>query len=375
MPDPPLELLQITSSSEIGGAEQIALNLVRYGDSSRISHTILSLMHEGPLTSLAQEAGARSVGWGLRRMANPYLFRRMHTFVREGRFDLVQCYGLRADLLARGAARRLGVKLISMICSIDPHRRSYQVKLDRITSKGVTRWISTSDAARKARMEREGFPGERIEIVQTGLPDRPLADLAARQAAREKLRIAPEEGPVLAVVANVRPAKGHIDLIEALARLKDRWPSLICLCAGRDDSGGEIAKAAASRGLQDRIRWLGFQLDPGPLYDAADLYVLPSHWEGMPLVLIEALRAGLAAVATDVGGVGEVVRHEREGLLCAPRSPRSLAEAIARALEDEEARKAWGRAARQRFEESFGVERMVERFTEIHESVARPVAS
>lgn len=115
------------------------------------------------------------------------------------------------------------------------------------------------------------------------------------------------------------------------------------------------------------MRWLGFVADAPTVYDAADMAVLASHWEGMPHALIEALRAGLPIVATDAGGNREVVRHEREGLLCPPRQPRALAAALARALEDEAARRAWGESARLRFESDFRVETMVEKMTELFE--------
>jgi glycosyltransferase involved in cell wall biosynthesis len=110
--------------------------------------------------------------------------------------------------------------------------------------------------------------------------------------------------------------------------------------------------------------------DPADVYDAADLAVLPSHWEGLPHALIEALRAGLASVATDVGGIPEIVRHEKEGLLCPARSSESLADSIHRALSEETERKRWAEAARARYEAEFRVERMVEQLTEFYERVA-----
>lgn len=364
-----LRVLYIASSSELGGAERSILNIVRYGDPSRLFPSVLTLMGQGPLPGLAEQAGVQSTSWGLERMSNPILLRRMRTFLREGQFDLVQCFGLRAEVLTRWVAHGMGLKLVSSIRSVDAWRRWRHVALDRLTFDGVTAWISNSEAGKQTWMRREGVPEGRIAVVRSGIPDRPTPGAEVRQRARKKFGIGDEDGPVLAVLANITRAKGHGDLIGALVKLRSRWPRLVCLCAGRDDMGGRFRELAEKAGLGDVIRWLGFIQAPHSVYDAADLAVLASHWEGLPHALIEALRAGLPSVATDVGGVSEIVRDGREGLLCQPRSPDSLSEAINRALEDGEARSAWSEAARRRYEECFRVETMVDRLTGIYEAL------
>lgn len=363
-----LRVLQVTSTSLIGGAEQRVLNFVRHCDPARVFPSVLCLLGDGPLPQLADQAGAPSTGWSLHSTASPYLLRRMQLFLREGRFDLVQTTGLRADAVVRWPAQGMDLPVISSICSPDPWRRWYHVAADRLTADGATAWISTSEAALRSRIERERFPEEKITLIRTGIPDRKPPDAAAIARLRKRFDIQGDEtGPVLAVVANLRPAKGHEDLIRAVAQLRAKWPGLVCLCAGRDDSGGSLQALATREGLAGAIRWLGALDDAPSLYDVADLAVLPSHWEGLPNALIEALRAGLASVATDVGGTAEVVRHEREGLLCDARSPQSLAGAIDRALGDAKKRREWGEAARVRYEECFRVEAMVERMTEVYE--------
>lgn len=366
---PPVRLLQIASTSEMGGAEQIILNVLRYADPPRLQPSVLALMERGPLARLAAQTGCQATNWALSSIRDPRLIRRMQLFLRRGNYDVVQCYGLRADALTRWVAHGMGIKVISSVCSIDPWRSWYHLWLDRLTADGVTAWMSTSEAGRRSRIQREGFPASRFCVVPTGIPDRRPAGETERTRARQRLKIAEDAGPVLAVLANIRPAKGHADLIEALPALIQRWPKLVCLCAGRDDSGGAIPKLAAERGLDKNVQWLGFRADAPAIYDAADLAVLPSHWEGMPLALIEALRAGMPTVATDVGGNSEVVRHEREGLLCQPKAPRDLGSAIKRALEDEPARRAWGECARKRYESEFRVELMVERMTDFYEKL------
>jgi glycosyltransferase involved in cell wall biosynthesis len=293
----------------------------------------------------------------------------MQRLLRREGIDLVQPFGLRAELLVRGPASRAGARVISSICSVDPWRRWYHIALDRATANGVAAWISNSEAGKRAAVERERIPERRVFVVPTGVPDRPPPDEAARRDARCRLNLREGEGPVIAVVANLRPAKGYGELIEAVERLRSDWPGLVCLCVGRDDSGGRIPRLIRSRKLGETLRLPGFMSDPSLIYDAADLAVLPSHWEGMPSALIEAMRARLPIVATAVGGVPELIRSEKEGLLIPPGDAAALAEAIHRALHERSASAGWARAARERFEERFSVALMVSRTQEIQEQV------
>lgn len=368
---PPLRLLQIASSSEIGGAEQLMLNFIRYSDSERVVPYLLALTGRGPLARLADQAGTEGQNWALGSVAGPRLMRRMQLYLRRRQYDLVQCYGLRAELITRWVAHGMQKPLISSIVSINPQRGWAHHTLDRLTLDGVTAWMSTSEAAKRAYIQAVGAPEDKIFVIPTGIGDAPPLTAEIREKARRKLKLAEGDGPILAVLANLRTAKGHCDLIEAVAELMSTFPRLICLCAGRDDSNGAIPKLAEARGVADNMRWLGFVSDAArSVYAAADLAVLASHWEGMPHALIEALRAGIPSVATDVGGNSEVVRHEREGLLVPPRAPRELAAAIRRALDDEPSRLAWGESARRRFESDFRVEQMAARMMDFYEFVA-----
>lgn len=371
MTSPPIRLLMIASTSEIGGTEQSILGVVRYADPARLFPTVLTLQGTGPLARLAEQAGARAYNWALKSTADPRLIRRMQLFLREGHYDLIQCFGLRAELLTRWVAHGMGIKLISSVRSVDAWRKWRHTALDRLTMDGVTAWISNSEAGKRAKIERERVPAGRIFVVPNGIPERPPADEKTRERARRKFKVAADEGPVLAVVANITRAKGHDDLIDAVARLLPKYPKLVVLCAGRDDSAGRIPALADSRGVDRAFRFLGFMPDAASVLEAADLCVLPSHWEGMPHALIEALRAGIPSVATNVGGIPEVVRHEHEGLLCPPHNPEALAAAIDRALADSAQRQAWSAAARKRFEENFRVEAMVENLTCVYEKILR----
>ena len=155
------------------------------------------------------------------------------------------------------------------------------------------------------------------------------------------------------------PYKGHGDLLSALGSIRDAlvddWR---LLCAGRDDGiGAELRRQAQAAGIDSNVLWLGSRSDIPELYGAADIAVLCSHQEGFSNSLLEAMRAGLGIVATEVGGNAEALDGGSAGLLVPAREPRALAHAIKRLADDPELRSTLGTCARARIADHFSLER------------------
>jgi glycosyltransferase involved in cell wall biosynthesis len=136
--------------------------------------------------------------------------------------------------------------------------------------------------------------------------------------------------------------------------------------ADRGEEEDRLRSLAADRDVADRIRFLGFRDDVGDLLAACDVFALPSRSEGLPLALLEAMHSGAAVVATDVGGVPEVVTVGREALLVPPDEDEALASALIRLLEDENLRYLLGLRARRRARERFSVTAMTDAYEELY---------
>ncbi|WP_405016449.1 glycosyltransferase [Kitasatospora sp. NBC_00070] len=192
-----------------------------------------------------------------------------------------------------------------------------------------------SDGARTVLLERFRLPARKVRTIPNGRAAdryRPAADQAEREAARAQLGL-PRQGPVVAWIGALAPEK-RLDLaLDAL----DRLPDVHLAVAGDGPLSGSFPPC-------DRVHLLGRLADPGVLYLAADVLLLSSDSEGVPGVLIEAALAGLPAVATDVGWVGDVVLDGRTGALVRPGDPVALAEALGGVLSGD--RTALGAAAR-----------------------------
>jgi glycosyltransferase involved in cell wall biosynthesis len=186
-----------------------------------------------------------------------------------------------------------------------------------------------------------------------------------RVTLRDELQLAPD-ARVLVAVGNLYPVKGHTHLIDAAARLAERHPTLHVAIAGRGDLAETLWSRARTRGLDGRVHLLGLRDDISAILAAADVFVMPSLSEGLPLALLEAMWAGRPIVASDVGEVGVALNHGEAGALVEPGNVEALAEALDRVLSDREhAQRLADHAARRACAE-YDITRMVGRYVELY---------
>jgi glycosyltransferase involved in cell wall biosynthesis len=210
-------------------------------------------------------------------------------------------------------------------------------------------------------------PRSRIAVVINGVP-RPDAGRMPSRSLRDELSI-PADDPLLVSVGNLYPVKGHRHLIEALACLADRHPSVHLAIAGRGDLAEPLLAAARSHGMSGRVHLLGLRPDVGAILAAADVFVLPSMSEGLPLALLEAMFAGCPIVASDVGEVAATLDEGRAGLLVPPGNPSALGDALDRILTDPDRARALGARARQRAADHYDLSQMVRRYRSIYDEL------
>lgn len=196
-----------------------------------------------------------------------------------------------------------------------------------------------------AELVRNGAPGDRVAVIPNTIESRPMPSDAEIAALRRQWRLDAEDGVILSV-GRLSPEKGHVDLIAAFKRWLTISPPrrrFTLLMVGDGPDRQQLERAAADLG--DRVRFLGHQAEVWPLYFIADIFVLPSHSEGSPLVLLEAMAAQRAIVATAVGGVPETVEDDVSAVLVPPRDVEQLQAALRHLSADRDRRTRLGRSA------------------------------
>jgi glycosyltransferase involved in cell wall biosynthesis len=216
-----------------------------------------------------------------------------------------------------------------------------------------------SELVGKYIQEQCGTAPERIQVLYNGvdLAQYQNQDLAAK--VRQELGLPPDL-PVVGLVARLdHRAKGHIELLQALSLLKDRH-TVHALMVGGGRRQEEMQQLAASLGLAQVVHFLGNRKDVPRLLAAMDIFVLPSHSEGVSLAVLEAMAAGLPVIVSEVGGLPEIVQHEDTGLLIPPKDPEALAQSLARVLEEPGLAQRLGQKAREQVQEKYSLERLAQ---------------
>jgi glycosyltransferase involved in cell wall biosynthesis len=231
-------------------------------------------------------------------------------------------------------------------------------RVNRLVGWCSSRFVTVSGRSAQWLIEGCRVPARKVEIVPNGStpPDSDLRDFEV-QALRDEL--CGEENLLIGTVSMLRPQK-RVDLIvDAFARIESDFPHARLVVVGDGPERAALQKRAAERGVRG-IRFLGYRDDVRAVLAALDVFVMASEAEGSPLALIEAMHAGLAIVATRVGGIPEIAPDAECAVLVPPDDVESLAAAVARVLSDGDLRASLGGSALARAQRELGFERMVD---------------
>jgi glycosyltransferase involved in cell wall biosynthesis len=281
-------------------------------------------------------------------------------FCRRHRVDVIHAHSSKAGALAALVGRLTGITSV-----YSPHGWSFQRELprvayranvaaERVLARRHERVIAVAEAERKAAAVAGVASPEHVATVHTGL--RSVA-MPERGRAREGLGLL-HDGFVVGWVGREGLQKRSEQLPQIASRLESKATLAVM--------GHGLAQSVAGRELRELGSTVISGSDPIGLYAACDAFAVTSRWEGFPLVVLEAMRAGLPVVAYDIGGVREQVHHGDTGFLIEPGDVVALSDRLRQLATDPELAKRMGQAARRRFEERFQIERMIDAIEEYY---------
>jgi glycosyltransferase involved in cell wall biosynthesis len=272
---------------------------------------------------------------------DPSVIRSLHRIVAKGSPDLVQTHGVKSHFLVKFSGIWRRYPWIAFHHGYTSTNRKMLVynQLDRWSLPSADRVVTVCHAFTD-QLARQGVKRERMSVQHNSIEaNGSRSSNVVLVELRDRLGIAAGQ-QVLLAVGRLSREKGHVDLIDALAALYLANPQLALklVIAGDGPERSKINHAAQSQGLAERVIFAGSVGDVSPFYALADALVLPSHSEGSPNVLLEAMAARVPIVATSVGGVPEMVEDGQSALLVRPSDPQMLAGAIDKLLSDEKLR-------------------------------------
>jgi glycosyltransferase involved in cell wall biosynthesis len=365
-----LRILLVIDELDLGGTEQQIVELVRCLPRTRYA-PIVCCFRYGRKAAEIERLGTPVVHLKKRGRIDLGLVRDLVRLMRAERIDVVQTFLIGANLWGRLAAFLARVPVvIASERNVDVWEEPLKRGLGRLLlAMGTDRIIANAEAVRTYLIGRGAEP-KRVVTIRNGVDLQRFASALDVTALRGSLGFAADDC-VAAVVARLEPQKGHAVVIEAAARLRDRFPRLRYLFVGGGSAEGAVRAEVARRGLTDRIIFTGFRTDSADLLRAADLSILVSTKEGLSNTLLESLAAGLPVIASRVGGNAEVVSGD-VGVLVPPRDPDALTQALADLVADPLARARMGERGRERVRQEFSVGRMTAETAALYEELGGP---
>jgi len=297
---------------------------------------------------------------------------RLVRYLRGERIDLLHTHlfepsavGLLAGLLA-GTRGRVMTRHYS-----NYHTRigkKWHVRVDQLCSRLSHAVIAVSQHTADHIVHEEGAPREKVHVVVNGIDFSRVKTSGSDVPALLRREWCPEGGRLLVVPGRLHPEKGHTYFFQALPLIRQRLACpIVALMAGVGPFESAYREEVRSLGCEDIVRFLGFRRDLPDVIAAADLVVLPSVAEAFGLVVAEALYLGTPVVATNVGGIPEIVEDGVDGVLVPPADSTALVDAIVSLLGDSARRRRFASAGRERVRERFGFEKMMRAYEQQYE--------
>lgn len=359
----------VTRADAVGGASIHVRDMAREMISRGHNVTVL-VGGAGPVTDQLAAANVpyqslRHLGRSIHPLRDLLAIRELTAALRALRPDLVSTHTAKAGLLGRLACRKL-----KLPCIYTPHGLAIGSRISpllgpvfALLERRAARWcaaiVCVCESERRLALEKGIGPPSRLRVIYNGMPDAGGAVLAK-----------PGEEPVrICSVARLEAPKDHETLLVALAALPHRRWSLELV--GDGPLEGKLRALAETLNLGDHIVWSGYLHSAATALARSQLFVLATRSEGFPRSILEAMRAGLPVVASDVGGVREAVSHGETGFLAPASDPEALSAAIADLVENAPLRQRMGDAGHQTFNERFRFETMAETTMALYREIAR----
>ncbi|HHT9112847.1 MAG TPA: glycosyltransferase family 4 protein [Candidatus Wunengus sp. YC65] len=344
-----IRVLHVITRLERGGAPAVLLEVLRRCDKRQFEHHIatgLALEPEKDMIAFARDMGFQVfVIPALIRDIHPFLdiyaLLRLYFLILRGRYDIVHCHTSKGGFIGRLAARLANVKCIIY----SPHgdifegyfgkiKTRFFIWLERFSARFTDKIITLTKSGIEPYIKAGIGQKSQFDYIYNGVDIESLRKRKVdRIQKRQELGIE-NEYFLIVTAGRLVPVKGQTYLISALAQVITKIPNIRLVFLGDGELRGELSGQVKTLGLEKQVLFLGMRSDVPEIISCGDLFVLPSVNEGFGVVLLEAMVMKCPIVATNVGGVPEVVLDGETGILVPSGDPVQLAEGIVRLLRD-----------------------------------------
>ncbi len=361
-----IRVMHVVLNLDMGGLERIVDDLLRKSDRSEVASSVCCVEKDGRLAEELRRDGIEVIslekGPGKRLKG----FTRAFRLFRSRRPDVIHTHQVGALFYAGPAARLAGVPVVVHT----EHGRNFEKgwrwrALGRIGARCVDRIFTVSNDIAQEAFRLKVYSPEYTQTVINGIDVERFSQEVDATGLRKDLGLG-ENDYVVGTVARLDPIKDQKTMIRAFGRLRRRAGHAHLLLVGDGPSRGELEALVRAEGLEECVHFAGVQNDVVPYLKLMDVFALSSVSEGIPLVILEAMAAGIPVVSTAVGGVPEIVTDGKTGRLVPAEDVEAFGRILVELFEDAARRRTLGQAGRELVEREYSLERMARTYTEAY---------
>ena len=363
-----LRVLHLIHTMAYGGVETAVLNWIRAIDRSQFEVHLACFANPGeterPFVEAAQRIGlpVAKIGWS-RRKPVWRASGQLANLLRDRQVDIVHAHNCYADVVTAIAARRVRVKTITTAYVWFDFQSWKRDLIQWIDAKAMGQFDCVTAHCENTRIEtcKRGISAREVRTLICGFEThRAEIDVSARDKKRAEMGASTTD-TVLINVARFYPEKAQEFLLECFVRILEQRPGARLWLAGVGPLEARLRQKVDSLGIGARVWFLGFVVDLPGLLSLADVQVHPAYIEGVPLAICEGMAAGLPIVASQVGGLPEILDNGANGVLVPGHAQENFVRAVLQIIDDPELARAYGRRARRFIENDYSLNTAVRR--------------
>lgn len=361
-----MHIAQIISSLTIGGAERLIVTFAKGVQSRDVKLTVISLSDKR--SSFIEELEELKVPIYYvpgNSLVDPKRIWKLYQIARREKFDIVHGHLYNGQVLGSIMARMVNIPYVTTIHNTrsSAKRVSFvrRFLINHTMKYHTNRLIAVGDSVANS----DTYAGYKFDIITNAVEMMPEISDSEKSLILQDI-IGNNKALILIAVGKLIPQKAFPDLISAMEIISQNHPHVKLLIAGGGELYDELQTLIKAKGLEDTIFLLGFRKDIPNLLSASDIFVSSSHWEGLPVSILEAMASGLPIVATDVGDNSKVVTPS-VGYIIEAHEPGKLAEAMCKLIEDPGKRSQYGKNAKQRIVDHYSVDRWIDKLLTLYQ--------
>ncbi len=369
---PPRRVLHIIDSLHLGGAQEVVLNLATCG-SARFQHEVATLHGRGIYWDRLHHAGVKVHSLSPHKFL-PFYLAAILCRILTDRPDILHCHLIPSNIIAKPMGALLRVPVVINHDHTNDTRReqsSLLRGLDRFSNRFATHIIAVSTSCREFLIRRESISPQDVTLVPNAID---LTRFSQGDSGKSDARVhlgLPDSKQIVAGVGRLNAQKNFSLFLEVAAHLVSRFPDIHFILAGDGPEERRLRDKASELGIGHCVTFLGYVADSRQVYQAADVLLMPSRYEGLPMTLLESMAMGLPVVASKLDGIAEVIEDGREGFLVPPDDVALFVERTAALLRDHALAKRITTNARAKIVAQFSVDRMTSAVEEIYNRFLR----